>query len=285
MSISQPNNAQADRSLAQRFLAEPLLHFAIVAVCLFGLQAVVQDDEREVIVVDGSAQEFLIEQREDLLQRPLSDAEKQEVVAAYVDDEILVREARNRGFADGGRIRKLLLQNMRFFIAGDIPQASEQELRAFFENNPEEFTTPESIDLEQRMFQDLSQVPADYLNDLRSGPATGARDATISLNYPKDIRGVNMPRLAQAFGSENAIEIWALRDGVWSGPLTSPQDSVHFIRVVARHPAQTLEYEDVQDWLQTQWGSVQSKKLIEAELARLRPSYRIEILNDDVADK
>lgn len=284
MSISQHCNSSAERSLGQRILVEPLFHFVIVAALLFGLQAWVQDDEREVIVVDVSAQEFLIEQKEELLQRPLSETEKRDVINAYVDDEILVREARNRGFGDGGRIRTLLLQNMRFFIAGDIPQASEQELRVFFEANRDEFAVPETIDLEQRMFQDSSQVPADYLIGLRSAPNIDSTEATFNSSYPRNIKNVNMPRLAQAFGGENAKEIWASKDGTWLGPLTSPQGSVHFLRISARHPVQFPDYDEVRDWLENQWVSAQSQELVEAELTRLRPNFRIEILSDGSAD-
>ena len=105
----------------RRFIREPLVHFLTIAVLLFVLNAVFSVDDREVITVDVAAQEFLVQRRQELLLRPMTDEEKTEVVQDFIEAEILVREARKRGFENNSRIRSLLIQNMRFFMTSEIP--------------------------------------------------------------------------------------------------------------------------------------------------------------------
>ena len=96
---------------------EPLVHFLVVAALLFVASASFSEDDRDVIFVDTATQEYLIQQQQDLLLRNMTDSEKQQAIESFIDDEILVREARKRGFENNSRIRSLLTQNMRF-----IPQ-------------------------------------------------------------------------------------------------------------------------------------------------------------------
>ena len=122
------------RSLKRFWLTirdEPLIHFALLAALLFVAQALWAQDDREVISVDIATQDFLIKQKEDLLLRPLTAEEKEEVIASYVEDEMLVREARRRGFNNSSRVRALLIQNMRYFYSSDLAAPDESELRAF----------------------------------------------------------------------------------------------------------------------------------------------------------
>ena len=125
------------QSQGARLLRDPLVHFLVLAGLLFAAQAIFVGDRRQVITVDAAAQEFLFKQQEDLLLRPLSETEKAEIVQNYVEEEILVREAVSRGFTDSSRVRTLLVQNMRFFIAGEIPDPTDEELKAWFESNSE----------------------------------------------------------------------------------------------------------------------------------------------------
>lgn len=75
---------------------EPLIHFLGIAALLFVFNAAFNGDEREVISVDVATQEYIIKQRQELLLRPLSKEEKIEAIDAFIEDEILVREAQKR---------------------------------------------------------------------------------------------------------------------------------------------------------------------------------------------
>lgn len=88
---------------------EPLVHFLGLAALLFVANAVFSGEDREVITVDVATQEYLVQQRQDLLLRDMTDEEKAAVVESFIEEEILVREARKRGLENGARIRALLV--------------------------------------------------------------------------------------------------------------------------------------------------------------------------------
>ena len=112
-----------------RLLREPLLHFLGLAALLFVSNAYLAGDEREVITVDAATRDYLVQQRRDLLLRPLTTREESDVIDKFVKDEILVREARKRGFGNSSRIRIQLIQNMRFFLTSEFPEPTDADRR------------------------------------------------------------------------------------------------------------------------------------------------------------
>ncbi len=279
MSANEPAaNGPNTRGIFAFLIREPLVHFLVLAGLLFVAQALFARDSRDLIVVDAATQEFLFDREEEFLLRPLADEEKQEIVRSFVEEEILVREAVKRGFSDSSRIRALLLQNMRFFIAGDLPEPTDADLRAYFEANPETFRSPPSFDLEHVMYDADREVPPNVLEQLNSGtdPAT-LGDAALS--YGRTLRFMGQTRLVQSFGSETAQQMLVALESNndWQGPFSAPTGSVHFVRVIGRNAPKLPEFEAAKDWISTQWMSDTSRALTERELESMEPGYRIEI--------
>jgi hypothetical protein len=263
-------------SLTRRFVREPLLHFLLLAAGLFVAQGIIGGDDREVIVVDAEAQRYLFSQEEDLRLRSLSDDDKQRIVDAFIEEEILVREAKARGFTDSSRVRALLLQNMRFFIGSDIPEPSEDDLRAHFEANRDAFTSPPSLDLNHVMFSDPDTVPdgiLDALNQAEDPSTLGDLDTRLGHR----LRFLDQRRLVGLFGTEPAKDLLSVSedDQDWRGPYVSPTGSVHFLRVINRNPPRTPTYELAQDWISTHWLSAKSDELLDAALDDMRQNYLV----------
>lgn len=276
------NSENPDASGLRRLAAEPLFHFLLIAAGLFLLQALFAGDEREVIVVDTATQAFLLQQQEELLLRPLSEVERAEVIRNFIEEEILVREARARGFSDSSRIRTLLVQNMRFFLSGDLEVPSEAQLQAFYRQHREEFASPPSLDLRHVFFPDGQAVPTDMLQQLEAGADPATVGEPVPMGQGRVARKMDQKRLVQAFGPDNARRILAASGDTWLGPLAAPDGSVHFVQVVARNPALIPDFEQARNWLEAEWLSRKSRELVEAELEVVAPKYRIEI--EDVAD-
>ena len=277
-----PDTKTLSRGFLKDILKEPLLHFLALAGLLFVLQAVFAGDTREVISVDADTQEYLFQQRQDLTLSPVSEEEKRQIVEDFVEEEILVREANKRGFADSSRIRRLLLQNMRFFIAGDLPEPSEGDLRAFFEDNLNSFESPPSLELDHIFFGDPANVPdglAEKLNGGAEANAFGDEDYT----FGRRMRFMDEKRLIAAFGRETASQVLALppSDMSWHGPFLSEQGTAHFVRVSKRNPPSVPDYDTARDWVSAQWMTTKSRELMEAELATVRPNYRIDVAGRD----
>ena len=257
---------------------EPLVHFLGIAALLFIGNAVFSGDEREVITVDVPTQEYLIQLQQDLILRPLTEEEKAEAIESFIEEEILVREARKRGFENSSRIRTLLIQNMRFFMASEIPKPTEEDLRVFFEKNTGRFRSDPSVTYDHAFFSNPDEVPPDTLELLRAGTDHLSLGDTDSLSAR--LIGMNERQVVQSFGRELAPAILAIEDEQWHGPFSSPHGT-HFLRIADRRPGRMPSFEDAQNWLEQEWQMTKIREIVERELEVMRKNYRVEVLKPD----
>ncbi len=254
---------------------EPLVHFLGLAALLFVANAVFSGDDREVITVDVATQEYLIQQRQSLLLRDMSDEEKAAAVENYIEEEILVREARKRGFENSSRIRALLIQNMRFFITSETPEPTEDDLRAYFEDNIERFETKPSITYQHVFFSDPDTVPADTLEVLRNG--VDYRSIGDTTTFTSKLTRADERLIVATFGREQAAAILGIEDEQWHGPFNSPT-GVHFVRVAEHHPSSRPAFDAANRWLEREWLMAKSREIVARQLAAMRENYRIDVL-------
>ena len=156
--------------LASRFRREPLLHFLVLAALLFALDHVFSRAQKEKIVVGRQTVDYLVQQREDLELRELGPEERREAVEAFVEDEILYKEAYKRGLDKGdSRMRRNLIRKLRGLLIGEIEPPTEAQLTDFYQTNRERFVRQETLTLDHVFFSDAAQVPQDLLEQLRAG--------------------------------------------------------------------------------------------------------------------
>ena len=258
---------------------EPLIHFLGLAALLFIANSVFSGDEREVIELDLDTQAYLFKAQEDLLLRPLTDDERQGVIDNFIEEEVLVREARSRGFDNSSRIRTLMIQNMRFFLSSDIPAPSEEEIRAHYENNPDRFTTTPSVTYEHVLFRDPATVPADTLNQLNEGAdfrQLGDRDGMVQ----PLLRQIDRRSIAATFGPDVAPEVLAIGDDQWHGPFVS-DSGAHFLRIREIHESQQPAFQDIRNWVENDWQLYTSRRNVEDALDDMLDNYIIDVEQPD----
>ena len=263
-------------SLNDLIKREPLIHFLGLTLLLFMANAYLEANQREEITVDTATQEFLINQQQDLLLRELTEKEKNQIIQSFVEDEILVREARKRGFNDSSRIRMMLIQNMRFFYKSDLPDPTDDMLNAYFEDNIHLFESPASISYQQVYFENADTMPVNTLNQLRSG-VDHTTMGDMNLNFSHLAQRVSQKQIAQTFSPQVAKSIINIQDRLWHGPYESPF-GFHYLRIVARHPRSRPVFEHIKPWVKHQWHVEQQQKVMDAALVELKQNYRINIL-------
>jgi hypothetical protein len=183
--------------------------------------------EKPTIRVESEVIDALMRERTELVLRPLTDADRQDVINNYVAEEILLREAHGRGLDEAPRIRALLIRNMRFALSGDARTPSEGELRTFFEANRALFERPLTIDVTQIFFADGKPVPEGLLQTLNAG-ADSTRMGDFDLNRGSSLRHASADDLIGLFGSDGVRAIIAINDKQWHGPIHAAR-GVHFI--------------------------------------------------------
>ena len=263
----------------KKIFKEPLVHFVLLAILLFVADYIWSLTQNEKIVIDQQTIEYLVKQREDLELRKLSPEERQETIEAFIEDEILYSEAYKRGLDKGdSRMRRNLILKMRGLLIGDIEKPTEQELREYFESHRTDFDYPATVSLNHVFFYDQSKAPEGILKRLRSGVSTenlGDSMPGIGRSLPK----MSQRDLVGMLGPEAARAILGIRNDQWHGPFESPRGT-HFIRIVAREPARSANYEEVASYLEANWLMFKSRSTIEQEIQRLRDDYEVVIEGD-----
>lgn len=253
-------------------LREPMVHFFALAGLLFAVQAYFSAAQKPQILVDQATADFLIRQREDLELRLLSPSERAEVIDAYVEDEILYREAYRRGLDRGdSRMRRNMILKMRGLLTGEVEVPDDAELAAYFEENRKKFRRPARYDIEQIRFYAGIALPDDLEAFLADDPET-QRDGIQRRRMPQ----MTKTMIAGSFGPEAGKAILAATGSAWHGPFESGQGMV-FFRVLARQPVVEADFEAVRSYLQGDWMMDRSRSLIQAEVGRVADDYDVVI--------
>jgi hypothetical protein len=128
---------------ARPWYREPLLHFAVLGLALFGLHRIVgPEPEGETIVVSAHTRERIEAQTERRLGRAPTQVELDAAIQSWTDAEMLYREARALGLDRADPIvRRRLTQKLQFSFeeAEDPPEPSDAELEAWIAEHSERF--------------------------------------------------------------------------------------------------------------------------------------------------
>jgi hypothetical protein len=269
-------------------LKEPLLHFLVVGAVLFGAYAWLNrgapENSAGVVRITAGEVAWLKETWARQWQRAPDDRELQGLVADYLREELLAREARAMGLDVGDTIvRRRLAQKMTFLLedTARIAEPAEEELHRLYEANRERFRAPARVSFTQVFFsrdRRAERVVDDAkktLAELSKGaaPADAAELGDPSL-LQQDFADLDEQAVANQFGAEFARAVCALEPGRWHGPLESGY-GLHLVRVAEVHKPQQRSYAEVRAQVLEEWRSEKQKAADEAFYAGLIEKYDV----------
>jgi hypothetical protein len=257
------------RQVLYQLLHEPTLHFAIIAAGLFGISFITQAVRRPIIEVDRGAVERRIQQLERARGGPLLGAERQLAEGAYIDEQILAREARVRGFDDDERIRSILSQKMLHLLSGDVPQPTDAELRAYYEGNRTRYGRDASVTVE------AVHVPAQLARQEPNGLLDPTSIIVAATDAQSTLTAVTLAELIWSFGDATARLVFDAPTGKWVGPHESA-DGERWFRVIEHRAATDAPgVEAIREQVRFDWMAEQEESLLRARLGDLRKRYAI----------
>jgi hypothetical protein len=257
------------RPVFYQLLREPTLHFAIIAAGLFGISFVTQSLRRPVVEVDRGAVERRIQQLERARGSSLPIGERQLAEAAYIDEQILAREARVRGFDDDERIRGILSQKMLHLLSGDVPQPTDAELRAYYEENRARYGRGAAVTIE------AVHVPAQLARRRQDAVLAPASIAVAAPGARTTLTAVTLGELTWSFGDATAQLVFAAPTGKWVGPHESA-DGERWFRVIERTAATDAPaLETISEQVRFDWMGEKEEALLRARVTDLRKRYAV----------
>ena len=254
----------------KRLLREPFLHFVLLGVLVFAVDAVLRERSAqagggEIMVTQGRV-ENLAALFARTWQRPPTAGELRALVDEYVLEEALFREGVALGVDQGDTvIRRRVRQKMDFFVddlvdSGEMPEA---ELTAWLAAHPESYAQPARFTFRQvylnadRRGRALQADAERLLAELRaSGGTSDARalgDRSLLehayVDYSADI-------IARSFGQVFADGVALLPTGEWSGPVESAF-GLHLVFVDQNIPGRFPTLAEVRDEVERDWSHTQ----------------------------
>lgn len=281
----------------KNLLKEPLFHFLLIGLGLFFIFDLTGQQHRagsnDASIVVGTAQ---IERIQDVWEkqwrRQPTEKELHGLIERFIQEEVLYREALAIGLEkDDTIIRRRLVQKMRFLIQdiADQNQPEEAELKAFFEENREQFKSLARISFAHIYFnpdhrgatavKDALQV----LDNLKANNIERASGHGDPFMLQHDYVEITRQEASRLFGSSFADDLFALRSGPWQGPIRSGY-GIHLVRVGAYIPAHMPEFTEVKDRVRQEYIDIQRRKSNDKAIKDLKARYRIVIEEDSLKE-
>ncbi len=270
-----------------KLIREPLLHFLVAGALLFGAWSwmnrggdaaggdnVIRITDRELNWVIGTFTKQW--------QRPPDEREMQGLVAEYLREELLVREARALELDAGDTIvRRRLAQKMTFFLedTARIADPTDAELRAAFAANPARYQKPARVSFEQVYFSTSrrgERAAKDVLAAVASMNA-GRKPADLGDTslLPPAMEAVDEASISGQFGLPFAKAVATLAPVGWQGPVES-EFGLHAVRIVSREEGSGQTFEDVRQDLIEDWRRERETATRQAYLGALIDKYEIQ---------
>jgi len=261
-------------SAATGFLREPLVQFAAIGALVFAADAMSRPaakDERVITVGKALRQSFIDNFDEDKARTP-SDAELRKMIDSWVASEILYREGKALGVDRGDdMIRDRIAYKLQLLIFDQIrlPQATDERLRAWFEENRARFDEPERVGF--YLTPPTTEAEAGrWLDDIGSG-----RDSDELRDKTRAILARPIDSLAPAFGEKFRDALLDLPQGTWAK--LESKEGWHVVRLDSRRPGEPAVFENFRDEVLRLWRADETRARAWEAVNRLKASYTVRI--------
>jgi PPIC-type PPIASE domain len=273
----------------KRLRTEPLLHFLLLGTALFVVFEILDrpDDRKggQIIVTTGTI-EHLRAAFSRVWQRPPSAEELDGLIADYVREEVLAREAVALGLdRDDTVIRRRLRQKMEF-IANDLAaqaEPSDEDLREHLAQHPDLFRLEPRLTFRQVYLNPqhrgdgVEQDAAQLLAALHLAGIQAEFDAMgDSTLLSPELIDARASEVAGMFGEPFARQLLQLPLGQWQGPLASGY-GVHLVYVSERMDGRIPPLAEVRDAVHREWANARRLEANETFYRTLRQRYAVTV--------
>lgn len=273
----------------RRFLKEPLLHFAVLALAIFVAYAAFAPKEAgrpaRNIVVSATKIDQIAAIFEKTRQRPPSTEELKALIDDYIAEEALVREALALELdQDDTVIRHRLRQKMEFMSDSEVDAAAptEADLQAYLDGHTSSYEVDPKfgftqIYLDPDRHGDLLQADAaTLLAKLATNPEIDPAALGDPTLLPPRMEPTEISRIANEFGPDFASALAGFSPGVWAGPAPSAY-GLHLVRIDERQPGRLPKLTEVHEAVLRDWSNDQRVRRARAQLDGLLAQYSITI--------
>jgi hypothetical protein len=273
-----------------KLLKDPLLHFVLAGGILFAGYTLISRDATnapaaEPVHIGEGDVSWLKQTFANQWQRPPTDDELQSLLAGFLEEQLLAREAKALGLDQNDTIvRRRLAQKLAFLVddTSRIVDPTGEQLRRFYDTNAKRFQNEARMSFTQIFFnpQRRMHAEADAEAALTSVSTADGDDHAKTMGDPilleAEFRDIDAQTVSNLFGPEFAHAIFSLKPGSWSGPVQSGY-GVHLVRVTDLKPSALRPFEEVRSEVLEEWRHQQESEAKAQYLAKLRDKYGVAV--------
>ncbi len=214
---------------------------------------------------------------------PTTPDERGRILQTLIHEELLVQQAMALDLPHSDReIRAAAIRSVLQVATAGIAAApaTEVELRAFYEGNPQLLKSADRLLLRHLVLQSVSaDRSSDVAEQLIAGMAfedVAARSEDVALGVLPNTP-IREPDLVQYLGQTLLGVAAGLQPGEIAGPITIGNET-HFIWLVAREEGQRPAFADAHDAIEAEWRRQRENAAVEAYVRDLEAQADIVVL-------
>ncbi|MDE0882170.1 MAG: peptidylprolyl isomerase [Myxococcota bacterium] len=255
-------------------VGQPLVLFLLGGSLIFAADALLRPAPMNIIVVPNELLQGLRSELERKGER--GPQALQTALDAWLEDEMLLREAQRLGLNKGDPIlRRRMAQVMRFFIAesAQLREPSETELRAHLKTYAERYQQPKRVSFEHHFF---SGKEAERKRELAANALVkGETVQSDAFAHGNHLVGQSETRLAQRFGVKFARQLMGMSVSERWLPIKSSL-GLHLLVVQATDAAGPAKWNEITQQLRQDWLRHAKSRAISDGLRKLKTRYQVE---------
>ena len=281
------------RSIAR----EPLIHFIAIGAVLFAVDAWRSQSAIEPpaapaspsaappapasksIVIDADVRKQIAANAQRRLGRDATAAELADETQRFIDEEVLYREALARGLdRDDPVIHERIASRMSYVLSQSVivPEPSEAELRAWFEQHRAKWSVAEHVDFTHVFVAGNDAAAETRATELEAALKAGAAPERLGDRFSggQRYRGRKLADLAEAFGSEFVDGLASQPPDAWVRRRS--RHGIHIVRVDRVDAAKGADFAAARLDVRKDWIDAKRAQDTLAAMRRLRDGWTIE---------
>jgi hypothetical protein len=283
---------------------EPLVHFVVIGAVLFAIDSRLSPADPDepppsapapqsvpapappspppparTIVVDADARMQIAANAERRLGRAPTDVELAAETERWIDEEVLYREAVARGLnRDDPVIHQRIAARMSYVLeqAAIIPEPTDVELRAWFDQHRDQWAVPERVDFTHVFVTGSDAAAGARADELLALLSSGAAPERLGDRFSGGhrYRGRRIADLALAFGDPFVDGLAKQPIGTWVR--RASRHGLHLVRVDRLDSPQAASFEHARLDVRKQWMDARRATEVTRAMRQLRDAWTIE---------
>jgi hypothetical protein len=266
-------------------LSEPMLHFVLIGVALFGAYRWVSPRDssgRRIVITQGVVDDLVIQHVAARGREP-SAADVNHMIDSYVRDEILYREGVRLGLErDDIVVKRRVRQKIEMIAEEDASTRApaDADLSAYLTANHARFVQPALLTFEQVFIGESTSGPgvvhAMALTRVALRQGADAREVGKPTLLPHQMTRTPADLVARDFGAPFAAALEKVPVGQWVGPISS-SFGAHYVRVSDRTPAVAPQLATVRNQVVREWENERRQRARNDAYTKMRGEYTVSI--------